>query len=140
MQTVILSPREYHNARSLAELRRKHQAFLSRKRRAGHRVAHHVMPMPVVARIDHGSWVADCPCGAGMAVEPDWGVALCFGCGAEHSITLPEASDRETLEALLLARPHMKNRNWHPSESLTSIRNENTQFGLPAVTQKAKGQ
>lgn len=123
MHTVILGPREHHNVSDLAGYRRRHAEAIARKVRLGHRVAVH-QGEPAAARVDFGSWIVDCACGAGNAVDPADRVALCFACGAVHEgVAFP--ADVAAVEQLLLVRPAQQLRAWRPDEPLAALEAEN---------------
>lgn len=127
----ILGAREHHSVRDVDAYRRAHELAIAKKRRHGHRVVVHGEPGTKVAYVNDGSWVVDCSCGAGNATDPEWGIALCFGCGAVHEhVEFPD--EVAEIEATLLARPRTANRNWHPSESVEDLEAENEARGLPA--------
>lgn len=131
MYTAILSPREHHNVKTPEDYRRVHATAIARKRRAGHRVLVHADAEPRLARIDFGSWVVDCDCGAGNSTDPEWGFALCFACGAEHTaITFPPRAARRVVETLLLERSQQRDRFWVPGDDVEAIRAENAVRGL----------
>lgn len=124
--TVILGPREHHLVRDLAGYRRAHAAAIAKKRARGMRVAVHVSKVPLAARVDGGTWLVDCECGAGNAVDPEDRVALCFGCGAVHEgVEVPDPAGIKTIEKLLLARPTQKLRGWRPGETANDLLAEN---------------
>jgi hypothetical protein len=83
-------------------------------------------PLPYVS---HGRWVLDCPCGNGCAVDPYWGIALCFECGAQFS-AIPIPPMIADIEQLLGVRP-MSQRNWFPHESVDALVRENVKHNLP---------
>lgn len=129
--SVILSPREHHNAKTPEDYRRIHATAIARKRRAGQRVTAHTVTDQTAARIDYGSWVIDCECGAGNSTDPEWGFALCFACGSEHTaIAFPARAARRVVEVLLLDRPQQKERFWSPGDDVAAIRAENAARGL----------
>jgi len=92
--------------------------------------------VPLMARVEHGRWIVDCPdCkGAGFAWE-DERLFMCQSCwnaavgGAWRPITFP--AEREAIEAVLLARPLHTNRNWFPHETVDDLRAENVAHGCP---------
>lgn len=130
---VIQTAREIHNCRTLDEFSLRHAEAIAAKQRRGERVELHRSVAPKVAYIDRGQWVIRCDCGAGNTFDPEWadGLALCFGCGAQHvNVTLPSTQDRATLERLLLARPESKTRNWTSRETMEEIEAENEAHGM----------
>lgn len=81
----------------------------------------------VVARAEHGRWLADCPCGGARLVQP--GVAFwCADCG-HGPVPVRWPDDREAIDAVLMARP-IGNRHWFPNETLDDLRNENRAHDL----------
>lgn len=80
----------------------------------------------VVARIEYGNWIIDCPAGCGNAefADPDWAYFACTECGAGVlNVTFPK--DRGGIEQALTKRPLDKNRHWFPHETLKDLLAEN---------------
>lgn len=47
------------------------------------------------ARINHGRWVTDCPCGQPVLTHPDWHLACCGACGSIYSmVVFPDRWER----------------------------------------------
>lgn len=69
----------------------------------------------IYARINHGRWVADCPCGSAQVVTPIDPRMACTECGAGWFALVfpedPEAAEAEVTELL----PHERNW-WHPDD------------------------
>lgn len=131
MHQVILSAREHHSVRSAEALRRAHASAIARRVRQGHRIAVEESAEPVPARINHGSWLVDCPCGAGCATDTEWRIACCFGCGTVHTVVVfPKDKNLAAIERLILARPRMQNRHWTPDESVKTVRAINAANGV----------
>ena len=90
----------------------------------------------VRARIERGRWLADCECGGAEYVDLEMPILCCCSCwnradGARwRRIVLPE--DRDRIEALLLARPQVQNRNWRPDETAEDLEAENLAHGVSA--------
>lgn len=93
----------------------------------------------VAARADHGRWIADCPgddCGGAEFVSFDNPVFFCCECrNAEWDhrllpVLLPGAKIKGQVEAYLCARPVPATRNWHPSETVKQLRDENREHGI----------
>src|ERR1051326_1440874 len=125
MVPFLYGPREHHGAQTPAEYARRHAQHMHEKGTRGHRSQVHDSPVALVARIDHNTWLVDCECGAGNAVDPDWPVAHCFGCGAVHrQIRVPPIELRQLIEAPLLRRvqPHL--RSWTPGETVEQLERE----------------
>lgn len=59
---------------------------------------------PVIARIDHGRWIADCECKGAEYVDPDEPVFLCLSClnqgngGHMRPVKFPSPKDRAKIE------------------------------------------
>lgn len=72
-----------------------------------------ISALPLHAYIVAGWWVADCPnCGAGIAVNPEWSFAACFGLGC-HTVysTIVIPGRWQDIEAALVDRP-IKMQHW----------------------------
>jgi len=124
MVNFILGPREHHMVKSPDEYRAAQMKFITARQAQGARYEVHMVDTPVSARVDHNSWVIDCECGAGNAVDPLWPNAHCFGCGAIHTnIVWP--INREQIEVILLQRVDVTKRNWHTGETEDDLRAEN---------------
>lgn len=98
---------------------------------------------PVVARVAHGHWVADCECGGAEMVwlgdQPR--LLFCGSClnrrvarGLWRRIALPE--DVAPIERLLLARGDPTLMNWTPAESVADLEAENAE--LAAAVERAE--
>ncbi len=122
---VIQTARDQHGVHDLEQWREAQRQHVARRQRAGIRAAVHDSPAPLHAYVNLGRWVCDCECGAGNATDPDWGLALCFDCGAMHPVIFPRADERAEIERLLLARPLSRNRNWIPGESIAELAADN---------------
>jgi hypothetical protein len=83
--------------------------------------------------VSHGRWVADCPCGGGMVGSPELEEVACTDCATLYRVRFPDERERQQIEALLIARPHKKNRNWRPGESVEDLRADNVQHGIPPL-------
>jgi hypothetical protein len=129
----ILGPQEHHpGAKSPADYRAVHQRFIAKKARFGARYVVHEDATPVVARLEGGTWLADCLCGNGCVTSPALGFACCFGCGAVLiSIQFPMRTMIEEIEEIVLQRPRAFNRNWLPHETVDQLKAENLARGLP---------
>jgi hypothetical protein len=105
----------------------------------------HVVPTaePLVARINHGVWVASCSCGArglpapGTVVFLDVLLGWCIRCnnrawgGGWRPIIAPGPEDRRRIEAVLLCRPNVGDRNWEPAETVADLVAQNVEHGDP---------
>lgn len=133
MVTFIYTARERHGVPSEEALLVRHARWFAIKARRGMRFrVHHVYDVLQV-RLDGNTWVADCPgCSAGIAIEPEWSVACCFGCGAVYrNFDMPDRAARAQIEATLLARPQWQTRAWLPGETVADLERENAEHGLP---------
>lgn len=91
---------------------------------------------PARARVNHNKLIADCPdCGGAEFVWRDGPRAmLCLSClngGIGHAwrpVTLPD--DYPAIEAALLARPLVGNRNYEPGESVDDLLAQNAENGV----------
>ncbi|TXS30723.1 hypothetical protein EAO71_20215 [Streptomyces sp. ms191] len=75
----------------------------------------YILGQQVWARINHGRWVADCPCGSAQVVTPDDPRMACTECGYGWIVVeFPEdvaAAETAVLEEL----PHL--RNWDNADA-----------------------
>jgi len=81
----------------------------------------------VTAYLNHGRWVADCPCNGAELVTPGE-TMLCGSCGAEHKVGFPTKKQRGEIETLL-AKRNPPNQNWH-GETVDELLAENIEHGL----------
>lgn len=129
MVETIVSAKTLHEARTTAALAARFQAAAAKAARFGVVITAHEDATTLVARIDHGRWIADCACGSGVALERTWAEARCFGCGAVYrSVQWPAAADR--IEAALVKRPALATRNWLPTERVADLEAENAARGI----------
>lgn len=118
---------------------RTHEDFVAKFRRAlaerrafGIHVVEHLVSSPVYARVDHGRWLFDCACNAGVAADPGWPDARCLDCGTIYErVVFPV--NRDAIEAVLLLRPSLEHRNWRPGEYLGGLLAENIAHGAMEV-------
>jgi len=96
----------------------------------------------VSARINHGRWIADCAgCNSALVVDLGQPVFMCVECGNAANdrkwlkVTVPR--NRKAIETELLKRPmngrnpaEAVNRNWEPGETVTMLKQENTEHGI----------
>lgn len=81
----------------------------------------------VDAYVNHGRWVADCPCNGGELVTP--GVDMvCGSCGMTSTVKFPTVKKRGDIDGLLEKRP-VFNQNWR-DEDLADLLGENIAVGL----------
>lgn len=109
-------------------LRGNKERFPARKWGIPHRAeAHELRCAPFV---NHGIWKIGCSCGDHPIYWPEYGEANCFLCGAMFVDVQPPKHYRD-IEAILLKRPQMVNRNWTPDETLDDLRAQNLAAGDP---------
>lgn len=98
------------------------------------------VPM-VIAYINHGRWVADCPgwCGNALVVSQADPYFICSECGSVENggrwylVVFPD--EKNEIEEALLRRPERDgfrawSRNWHPGESVERLKFENADMGV----------
>jgi len=125
---AILGIPEQHGVATPAALEALHVRKIEERQAIGMRVTVSTSRTEIRPYVDLGRWVADCPCGAGIAVEPTWPEARCFGCGTVYTqIAWPDATTRRDIEQTLLARRTARHRNWHwqEGETLADLTAEN---------------
>lgn len=123
MVSFILGPREHHGVATATAYEQQQASAIARLRESGARFAVHDVRAPLVAFVSANSWVVNCECGAGNAVDPVWGIACCFGCGAIHrSVVFP--GDVAAVEAALLERERPTERHWLPGETPDDLREQ----------------
>lgn len=136
MVPFLYTTREHHNVRTPGEYAATHRQYIAKRRRGGARAQVHESLVDVAARIDCNTWLVDCECGAGNAIDPDHVpvVAHCFGCGAIHRrIAMPPIEIRQAIALALLARTKPKFRSWSPGETVADLARENELLSAGAV-------
>lgn len=101
---------------------------------------------PMVAKVNHGHWIASCECGAKGLPTPGCLVFMsgpgammgwCPRCqnGATgrgwRPVTVPDVTVRVRIEAVLRLRPHVEDRNWEQSETVDDLIRQNKEHGDP---------
>lgn len=90
----------------------------------------------LLAYVNHGRWVVDCPCGsAQLASRSDrrfWCVECHNAWASGKWVGVDWPQDEADVEALLLERPEEKTRNWQPTEDTMALVAENVAYGLEA--------
>jgi len=81
----------------------------------------------VTAYLNHGRWVADCPCNGSELVAPGEEM-LCGSCGAKHQPKFPGPKTKARIE-VLLGRRDPFNQNWS-GETVSDLEAENIENGL----------
>lgn len=95
------------------------------------------------AYVNHGRWVVNCQCGAGVRIAPPEPNVRCRDC---HTIITPEyPPDWKSGNVVLRNRPNPQNRNWIPSleaavtlgtdkaETVDDLARENHAHGLDST-------
>lgn len=111
-ESRLLGPREVYAHFQIATLDDWRQL---QRRLSGPGTSPHTIDTPVVAYVNHGRWLADCPaCGNGMAASREWNLALCIcGCGAIYAaVVFPP--DADAIEHELVDLPVVE-QNWQPT-------------------------
>lgn len=90
---------------------------------------------PVIAYINHGRWVGDCPfCPGAELIFQDTIAFLCLSCFNEEANfkLLPIAFPLNTteIEGILEKRPMPSTRNWLPDETARMLKDENKIMGV----------
>lgn len=127
-----------HFGASLEEIvQRGHIA--ERARRVGHQVpavTEVANVAPIAARIHRNMWIVDCPdCRSAEVAWIGEGLFMCSECfngavgGKWRRVVFPK--NRLQVEAVLKARPMPATRNWSPGETVTGLKRENREHGLP---------
>lgn len=98
---------------------------------------------PLVARVNHGIWIASCSCGARGAPTPGCVVFLDSPLGWDvrcgnrpwgggwRPIVVPDSEERRLIEAVLDCRPNVVDRNWEPGETVADLVGQNREHGDP---------
>lgn len=121
----IKRPRQLHGVRSLQEYKLAAIMFGDANDLFAQLWEPEIRPR---AYVSHGEWKCDCPCGNWPIADPDWGVAICFQCGALYRPTFPP--NVAEIEAILLKRPSTANQNWLPEETALELEAENIVHGV----------
>jgi len=128
----VVDARAIHGVATWAAYEAAWRRALARRRGVGYPLTESLSTAPLVARVDYNRWIADCPCGSGVAAWPGR-PSLCFGCATRHAtVVLPESEERAAIEAILGARAALQTRSWAPGESVAHLEDENRAHGLPA--------
>lgn len=85
---------------------------------------------PMQTYIGNGAWRISCPCGEATHADPEWNLSCCFGCGAIYTNLIVPVF-KTVMERLLVKRRIQRHRNWHPSETLQNLIDEQIAFGDP---------
>jgi hypothetical protein len=100
---------------------------------------------PLTARVNHGIWIASCDCGAprdkiptpGGGVWLDAPMIWCLRCQnggtgrGWRPVAVTDEQTRARIEAVLLCRPNVEDRNWEPSETVADLIAQNAAHGDP---------
>lgn len=98
---------------------------------------------PMVARINHGRWIASCSCGAkgtptpGTLVFLAYALGWCVRCGNQawgggwRRVAVPPPDVLAQIDAVLSCRPNVGDRNWEPHETVADLISQNLENGDP---------
>lgn len=75
----------------------------------------------VAAYVNHGRWVANCPCGGAELITEDQDM-LCGSCAHIRQVVWP--ANVEVIESMLEARQYQQNQNWNPGETVDQLASE----------------
>jgi hypothetical protein len=93
----------------------------------------------VVAFVNDGRWLAECPCGAAQLVSQSDRRYFCVDCMNQYAggrwvrVAWPDDVTVEAIEALLVRRPFPDTRNWLPHETITDLFVENVTHGVGGI-------
>jgi hypothetical protein len=92
----------------------------------------------IKAFVRHGRWLVECPhCHSCQVASVTDKRFLCIEChnvlvnGDWFKVSWPTEKQRLQIEAVLLARPFIENRNWEYPETVKDLKAENREHGLP---------
>ena len=85
---------------------------------------------PLVAYLNWGRWVADCPCNSGLLIGNGSGVYRCRDCGERSQVRMPV--EWQEAERLCRNRPP-KHRNWREDETIAGLIAENIMHRVPGA-------
>lgn len=91
-----------------------------------------VLPYGDYAHANWGRWVVFCSgrfCFNAMQVYPGQDITVCSVCETALGPLIWPA-DPEAIEAILMLRPDVRTRNWHPGEALEDLLAENVAHGI----------
>lgn len=106
---------------------------------------------PLAARVNHGMWIASCPCGTLGAPAPGLTVWLsipwgwCIRCGNREArgrwrpVALPTPDERAAIEAVLNERTEIQTRNWEPGETVADLAADNAAHDLERPSEARRG-
>jgi hypothetical protein len=92
--------------------------------------------LELVAHVSDSRWVADCPCGGGIAAWPLHRKGCCLDCGHVFAIKFPPADELPHIVAVLEARPDPRTRYFDPraGEELIDLKAQNAANGIVFAT------
>jgi hypothetical protein len=93
------------------------------------------MPGVTCVYANRARWVASCSYAADCGDEAAelnrfQDVFICAACGRPTTVVWPSEETVYGVERLLMMRPHVKNRNWIPGETLIDLMVENAANGV----------
>jgi hypothetical protein len=123
-------------ARTADEYRAIHAARVATRRRKIRGLAGlHVYEtnVPVEAYVTMGIWRMRCVCGEAPSTHPTMRLACCAGCGAIYvNVIFPSDEERAAIEAVLVKRRRVRDRNWLRDWSVEDLIAQNIAHGDPA--------
>jgi hypothetical protein len=92
----------------------------------------------VIAYVNHGRWVADCPfCASAMLCVPHDPYFWCVECGNYNNQDAPMAvvfpANWPDIEQTLEMRRDARNQNWKPPETVDELVQENNDHGVRGI-------
>jgi hypothetical protein len=91
----------------------------------------------VVARVNGGRWIVDCPfCHGAERANFTTGLFFCCECrngpvgNAFLKVAIPKEAERAAIAEALLVRPDWRTRNWRPHETIRDLHAENRAHGV----------
>lgn len=136
--TEIITAERKHGHSDLRRIAARHPSSTGDRAMPAQGVA---LEPTVLARVNDGRWIADCPdefCGGAEYVSFDSPFFFCCECrnaAVGHlplPVTVPGVKLRGEIEAALLPRP-VRNRQWLPGETVAKLRAENKAAGIEGV-------
>jgi hypothetical protein len=130
--TVIRDSRTMHGGRPLKTVEDLENFWVEWAQNRGQTVTRKTNSLD--AYVNDGRWVADCPCGGGIACWSEYQHGFCGSCCTVYMIRFPDAEDVATAEVLLSAREPDR-RHWDPTaQTVDDLKVENATRALPFVT------
>lgn len=98
-----------------------------------------VVEAPLVMRVNHDRWIADCACRSGLTTGEGWTEARCFACGAVYvNVVWPAPEDRKQIAAALARRQAPSTRNWEPDQHWSTLVAENLAHAAELIPERGR--